>query len=162
MLIQKGIQLKVLLGTDLLPKLGFSLLGNGEPTDLLTGLSYKPEEESDSNVETVVSSARITVRLLHAVKVPGRHGRLVKVRVDNSNNSEGKPMLFSPQQHKEEWAGIVAASCVTVKDSLILTVENHNLYPITLPAGEVMGEMEEVEVMSPGEWHTSDLDVCNV
>ena len=162
MLVQKGTQLKVLLGTDLLPKIGFSFVGNGEPTDLLTGLGYKPEEESDSNVETVVSSVRVTVCLLHAVKVPGRHGRLVKVQVDNINNWEGKPMLFSPQQHKEEWAGIVAASCVTGKDSLILTVENHNLYPITLPAGEVMGEMEEVEVMSPGERHTSNLDVCNV
>ena len=88
---------------------------NGEPTYLLTRLGYKPEEESDSNVETVVSSVRVTVRLLHAVKVPGHHDRLVKVQVYNINNWELKPMLFSLQQHKEEWAGIVAASCVTGK-----------------------------------------------
>ena len=41
------------------------------------------------------------------------------------------------------------ASCVIRTDHLILNVENHNLHPITLPAGVVVGEIEEVEVMLP-------------
>ena len=52
MLIQKGIQLEVLLGTDLLTKLEFSLVqkeDNGDATDLLTGQICKSGEESNQN-----------------------------------------------------------------------------------------------------------------
>jgi len=88
-LVQKGIQLEVLLGTDLITKLGFSRIENSDQTDLLTGLSYKSAEESDQDVgqvpskEVAVSSVRVAVHLLKAVKVPGCHGRMVKVKVDN-------------------------------------------------------------------------------
>ena len=47
MLVQKGIELEVLLGTDLLTKLGFSFIEreqDGDMTDLLSGLNCKPEE----------------------------------------------------------------------------------------------------------------------
>ena len=53
-------------------------------------------------------------------------------------------------------------SCVNGKDKLVLTVENHNLYPITVSAGEVLGVMEEVEIVSPGKWHVSDEEICNI
>ena len=169
MLVQKGIQLEVLLGTDLLTKLGFLLI-NDNAKDLLTGLSYNLGERSDQNTrqdsgqssslkEAEVSSVMVTVHLLHAVKVPGRHGKMVKVQVDNIDNLEGKSMLFSPQQNKEDWSGITMASCVIGTDHLILTVENHNLHPITLPAGAVIGEIEEVEVMSPD---TPSEKVCSI
>ena len=68
---------------------------------MLTKVSYKLEEGSDSNVEAVVSSVRITVSLLHVVKVPGHHGRLVKVQVDNINKWEGKPMLLDPSSTRK-------------------------------------------------------------
>ena len=103
-------------------------------------------------MEATVSSVRVAVHLLKAIRVSGHHSRTVKVQVDSL---EGKPLLFSPQLNKEDWQGIIATSCVTGKDSLVLTLENHNLHPIALAAGEVIGEMEEVEIISPGEWHTS-------
>ena len=86
----------------------------------------------------------------------------MKVQVDNVDSLEGKPLLFSPQLNKEDWQGIIATSCVTGKDSLVLTLESHNLHPIALAAGEVIGEMEEVEITSPGKWHASDGKVCNI
>lgn len=75
---------------------------------------------------------------------------------------EGKPLLFSPQQNKEDRSGVVATSCVTEKDDLTITVENHNLHPVRLSTGEVIGEMKEVEIMPPGNWYTSDGEVCNL
>ena len=138
------------------------MLINDNAKDLLTGLSYNLGERSDQNTrqdggqsssleEAEVSSVMVTVHLLHAVKV--------KVQVDNIDNLEEKSMLFSPQQNKEDWSGITMASCVIGTDHLILTVENHNLHPITLPAGAVIGEIEEVEVMSPD---TLSEKVCNI
>ena len=44
------------------------------------------------------------------------------------------------------------ASCVIGTDHLILTVENHNLHPIILPAGAMIGGIEEIEVMSPDSY----------
>ena len=41
-------------------------------------------------------------------------------------------------------------------------MENHHLHPITLSAGEVLGEIEEVEIVSPGEWHVSDEEIYNI
>ena len=88
----------MLLGTDLLPKLGFSLIENNKATDLLTGLSHKPRETSDTSVgqdskqfllhkEAAVSSVRVTVHLLNTVKVPGSHYRTVEVQTDNTEVS---------------------------------------------------------------------------
>ena len=48
MLVQKGIDIEVLLETDLLTKLGFSLISD-HTKYLLTGLSYNPVERSNQN-----------------------------------------------------------------------------------------------------------------
>ena len=54
-------------------------------------------------------------------------------------------------------------SCVNGKDKLIFTVEkNCNLNPITVSVGEVLGVMEEVEIVPPGKWHVSDEKICNI
>ena len=113
LLVQKGTQLEMFLGTDLRPKLGFSLIENNKATDLVTGLSHKPRETSDTSVaqdskqfslhkEVVVSSVRVTVHLLNTAKVPGCHYRTVEVQIDNTDSLEGKSMLFSPRQDKED------------------------------------------------------------
>ena len=83
----------------------------------------------------MVSNVRVTVHLLNTANIPGHHYRTVEVQIDNTESLEGKFMLFSPQQDKEDWSGILATSfvcCVNGKDKLDLTVENHNLNPITV------------------------------
>ena len=45
---------------------------------------------------------------------------------------------------------------------LILSIKNHNLHPVRVSAGEVIGEMEEVEITPPGKWYTSDGEICNI
>ena len=108
MLVQKGIQLEVLLRTDLFTKFGFSLMQkeyNDDATDLLTGWSCKSGEESNlragqnkQHSTLSESSVRVIVYLLKAVRVPGCHGRTVKVQGDNVDGLKGKPCCLVPSK----------------------------------------------------------------
>ena len=82
-IVQKGVNLEFLLGTDLLACLGFHLTCEGNATDLLgkradvlmNAASSKGQTDSlmpPAEVATV-TNMQVVVRLLESVKLPGHH-----------------------------------------------------------------------------------------
>ena len=148
-LVQKGVSQGVLLGTDVLKKLGFRMLTpdvKGSAKDLLgTGdwqLQSVPQAEKPNPV-TVEQVA--TVHLLQTCRIPARHCRLVPVKAIGSVARE--LMLFYPTEEVMRNSGTTPAVCVTNVEGdgkVILSVENHSLHPVTLKQGEVLGTLEPV------------------
>jgi len=108
--VQKDAPLDLLLGTNLHASLGFLLLEtgrNGRALDLLRNREWEvselstPEQLKDSHKETTPESAiseetpqPVVVRLITAVRLPARHGKLVRAHV--SNFPEDSVALFEP------------------------------------------------------------------
>jgi hypothetical protein len=73
-----------LIGTDLLPHLGFLLVQSDVDVNLLDG------GDCSAAAEAVETEEVGTVCLLQAVKLPGRHSKLVRAKVTGRK----KPCLF--------------------------------------------------------------------
>ena len=95
-LVQKDTPLDLLLGTDLHASLGFLLLEtgtNGRALDMLQNKEWEVSELSTAkqvNKETTPESAfseetppPAVVRLITAVRLPARHGKLVRAHTSN-------------------------------------------------------------------------------
>ena len=76
-LVQKGAPLKLLLGSDLLPLLGFSFLETKADDSTVDHLQPQP---------TSPQTMSATVRLLTATRLPPRHTKIVRARVDGSGH----------------------------------------------------------------------------
>ena len=168
-LIQKGTQLELLLGTDILGKLGFKVLqlsGDGTPHDLLS-MEVRKQEESTFGIlaggqEPPVTDPVATVRVLKATRIPGRHCQMV--RVYTSTDVGMGDWLFNPAElgSEDEWVtGAGATVCVVAPEAagmMVITVENHNHHPIELEEGQLLGSVEPVSVLStPPEVRALDL-----
>lgn len=147
LLVQKGVPQKVLLGTDVLKKLGFRMLtpdSEGGATDLLgTGnWQLQPAPEQVKLPEPVHAEPVTTVRLLQTCRIPARHCRLAPVEV--IGKVEGEMVMFYPAEEVMRNSGAAPTMCVTCvrgDGKTILSVENHSLHPVTLEQGEVLGTL---------------------
>ena len=105
MLIQKGVSQGVLLGTDVLKKLGFHVLipdTEGGTTDLLGTESWHLQPMSQDVRLTKLEQADqgesvATVRLLQMCQIPACHCRLARVKVTSGSKEE---VVFSIQGRK--------------------------------------------------------------
>jgi len=91
--VQKEAPVDLLLGTDTLPKLGITLVqteDTTDPTDLLQPLkrdqATRPPDHSVPSLDPLAQGKEktraqehgdITVKLIHATRLPGRHSKLV-------------------------------------------------------------------------------------
>ena len=153
-LVQKGVSQGILLGTDVLKRLGFHVLipdTKGGTTDLLgTGSWYLQPVSQDvksTKPEKVEQVEQVTtVRLLQTCRIPARHCRLARVGV--TGNPEGDMVMFYPAEEVTKNSGAAPAVCVTrVGDNgkTVLSIENHSLHPVILKQGEVLGTLEPVQ-----------------
>ncbi len=110
--IQKGAPVDLLVGTDVQPQLGFLFLESGQDTiatNLLDGkrwnlseaqtqpVTHQPQEES-LPAEAAREGHNETpgvVRLIQATRLPARHSKLVRARVDY--RKEAPFTLFEPR-----------------------------------------------------------------
>ena len=168
-LVQKGSTIELLLGTDLLTKLGFdlvkreNLLSNFEYTqfekkserkDLSTPSSVRlpPESKTSGHREgklLEVDNHYETVKLLQAVKIPARHSKLVRAQAENSEVNH--PMLF--EEKKGENKNFSMTMCVTEVDKdkkLVVAIENYGLQPVVLEEGFEIGHLEPIQLISEG------------
>ena len=76
-LVQKGAPLKLLLGSDLLPRLGFSFLETKADDSTVDHLQPQP---------TSPQTMSATVWLLTATRLPPRHTKIIRARVDGSGH----------------------------------------------------------------------------
>ena len=133
--VHVGATVDLLLGADLMSSLGFSLQAkgtDGTTHDLLdSSPSHQPEDQESLSKDEEWNP---TVRLIQAVKLPPRHKRLVRARVDNVTIPSSL-LLFEPGDHLLERDGLQAAeAAVAMEDTgqVTLILENHRSEPAML------------------------------
>jgi len=140
-LVQNGVPQNFLFGTDLLGKLGFSVLqpsAESRMVDLLSSRDWKLSAAESSPVEATVSSepdilkevTAATLSLLQSVRIPARHSRLAQVQTTGDISKE--LVMFNPEfgSNNEDLqaSGVLSAMCVTqVSDNnqLVLHIVNY-------------------------------------
>ena len=185
-LIQKGAPVPLLIGTDVLPKLGFLFLRKDQgqtAVDLLGGGSWKiqaqkedakppaarddldtktgrgelaeetAKEEPDAKTRqeelTKEKTEPITVRLLHATRLPPRHARFVKARLSHPAG-EGT-LLFEAGDTRLPHDGLVVEEAATQPDEegcIRVVIQNHNNVPLGLDEGQALGGVQPVQVVT--------------
>ena len=167
--------LELLLGTDLLAKLGFdlvqsnlsgessSLLGNPNPITTQSGItdSASPaEKEAEEAKSDDIKSERegqnmqagnhnLTVRLLRAVRIPAQHSQLAQAKVEKDKDPH--PMLFEAKMRNKEDQNIGVTTCVAEvgeDNKIVVTIENYGLQPVVLEEGYEIGQLEPIELVS--------------
>ena len=175
-LVQKNAPLDLLIGTDVQAQLGFRFLQDGTDgtaVDLLQGKRWKTtpldsgegsegnphslpnslglltglESDSDSPVPTEMGQ-RATVHLISAARLPARHVKLIRAQV---NDFTGKgTAIFEANSELLTQKGIVIEDSATQPDDnqcITLAVHNNSVLPMTLEAGQVLGDLQAVEVV---------------
>ena len=127
------------------------------PVDLLMNevtphVNLLPLQNREGNCEVVHTSAEgvrnaeaestATVCLVHATRVPGRHFKVVRARVDASWGSSSLA-LFEPDNSLDA-EGLSMAVELEAYETLTLLVENESCQPIWLQKGQVLGKLEPV------------------
>ena len=164
--IHEGAPVDLLLGTDVLPLLGFSLrepVAGGPYLDMFSGGALVEEQgsEGDSVKEPVTpqgdfqqtnmdSASDLSpvgiVRLLCPTRLPPRHAKLAAVR------TEGKDQQFL----LEPVESLLAEKGVLVQTGLVqvdkegcsyLLLQNRTAEPIWLEEGQVMGQTQTVQIV---------------
>lgn len=136
--IHVGSSVELLLGTDVLSHLGFSLLAKstgGTTEDLL--MTVVGESPRDGGA---------IVRLLQTVKLPPRHKKVVHARVDDPDTLSPL-LLFEPGDHLLDDERLQAAeAAVTIGDTgqVTLILENHRSEPAMLKEGQILGSVQEL------------------
>ena len=163
--VQKDAPVDLLLGTDVQPALGFSLIqcdGSGTASDLTkeglkwsrlasrtdTLLDPKLDQGSKTNKEAKTKTS-VTVKLLQASRIPSRHRKIIQAKVVGATSI---PLsLFEPLDELTEASGVVLeagtleapqGTCVT------LMIENPGLTPISLKKDTVLGTVDPVELIT--------------
>ena len=172
--VQPNAPMELLLGTDILHKLGFALTQTGSG-DLLkektTGEETAPtaesKEEGGTNTNTPSSpqSEKASVRLIQAARLPAGHSKLVRVGFEGPVVEVGT-YLFEPAVKELGCKGLSMADAVVgIGDSgaVTLAVFNCSTETVLLEEGEVLGELQEAAVVENRDLlHLSDPPVAAV
>ena len=171
--IQKDPPVDLLLGTDFQSYLGLLLVDASnldEMVYLFTGqrcvnvggevqvCDPYPSTPSESKPTECCSESRVTVHLIQATRVPERHARLVRARVESPHRPE--PALFGVYQGSSEEADLLVEEGVVEANSegcIALVVQNWSSSPILLEEGQVLGDLRETQLMSVGDFSETEL-----
>ena len=162
-LVQKHAPLDLLLGTDLQSKLGFFFMeasGEETVTDVLQQQTWKlsPTTSEDDSIEprllfqsesTIEESTRTTVRLISATRLPARHCKHVRARVDDFEDD--RVAMFESLLKDKGVLIETAATQPDIDNCITLTVENHGLEPVCLNGGCVLGSLQPVTILQDAE-----------
>ena len=151
--VQKDAPVDLLLGTDILARLGFSLVqqgGEGDAVNLLKTGDQKKEEPM------------ATVRLLHATRLPARHSRLIRVQAPESQGAD-KMQLFEPETENLGQRGLDMAEGVVGVGwggEMTLVITNYGSAPVHLEEGEVLGKLHVVQMAekTPAAMETAEQE----
>ena len=155
--VQKEAPVRLLIGTDLQAQLGFLFLQmDSEQADSAKDLLQ--EKAWVSNVPLVeIGPAESpplpapVVHLIQAARLPVRHVKLVRARVDMERQDTST--LFEPAENLLEKRGLVMDSSPTKPDTdqcVILVIHNPSCEPVRLKKGQVLGKLQEAKVLPVG------------
>ena len=126
-MVQDAAPQPLLLGTDVLEKLGFGLVHSGE--------------KKVSNV----NHGTFAVRLLQANQLPPRHAKLLRPVVEQAGDIG--PVVVESPSYDEELEGLYVESAVvepTIEGFVNLVVHNEGLAPMYLEEKQLLAEAEPV------------------
>lgn len=167
--VQPEASVDLLLGTDLMPSLGFTLMSIESGTvgkDLFRGcqsIKLEPatssEQEDPTKVvappeDTTPPSTPITVRLITPVRIPPRHSQLVKAEMCGPQDIPvGKDMLLEPNLSFVNSSGIQVDPAMITRDPdncIVLAIHNLEHNTVKVQPGETLGQLSEVhEIKDP-------------
>lgn len=146
--VQKGAPAKLLIGTYLLPKLGFLFLrtelGDGD-VDFLGGQRRPREREEGwstlmpSEMENGMAG---TVCLLQAVRLSGRHSKLVRARVSGMKRHSLLYFELNVELDEREVKMPKAAVEMDEGGCVMVMMENHGWGPVEVDRGQVIGQVQ--------------------
>ena len=150
--VQVAAPVPLLIGTDVLPQLGFQFLqkDHHECQDLLQSDSdpsgpEPPTKQHSEGGTGVLAEQDATVRLLQATRLPPRHAKLVRVHASCSHVPSTS--LFSPDPVVRRDESLQIQESVVEPDGenhFVILVENHTCTPVTLNGGDALGTLHEV------------------
>lgn len=150
--VQNGAPVDLLIGTDLQPHLGFLFLesrqkGASAGTDLLSGKAWKlsvpepqphtPQLREATDPVSTLHEEPLVLRLVHATRLPARHAKLVRARMDGLLEDKSF-ILFEPSTKMRGARGLQMEDGAAELDEngfLTLAVLNYNLEPVCLEEG---------------------------
>lgn len=121
MQVRGGAPVDLLLGTDLLPHLGFSMVAknpDGFPRDLLQKPTHSPTTEE----HTLTNHAPV-VRLIQPTKLPPLHQKMVRAKVHTLVEEKGM-MLFEPKVNRDGVQVAEAAIELSEEQEVTLILQN--------------------------------------
>ena len=153
----------LLLGTDTLPKLGITLVQTDDTTDstdLLQpskrDLATLPPDHNGPSPDPLVQGKEetraqehgvITVKLIHATRLPGRHSKLVRVN-HGMTEAPSQTCIFEPELQNLQQKGLsMADALVEPGDRMTLLITNRGAEPVQLEVGEVVGRLQPARVV---------------
>ena len=154
--VQKGAPVNLLLKTDTLSLLGFSLT---EKTDSATGTEDILHTEAATLQPTSTETAE--VKLIRPAHLPAGHTKLLRVKTSSPSMS-GKTCLFEPVAQPWGYRGLSVPDVVVEVDDTgetTLMVANTHVEPVLLGEGDVIGSLQLCEVVQPDS-HQDIPEVC--
>lgn len=142
--MQKGAPGDLLLGTDMLPHLGFSLIEEQEPTKTY----ILGDDATTPDPETVTA----VVRQIQLAGLPAGHSKVVCVEVTDSRVT-GRTCLFEPAVQKLQDRGLTMADAlvrVGRENQATVVVANTSVEPVLLEEGAVMGNLQLCSLVPAG------------
>ena len=156
--VQKGAPVELLMGTDLQPQLGFLYFEPRQEniaTDLFSSKlwdiseahslpgPHQPQETTRPPAEPPM------VCLIKATRLPARHVKLVRARIDCP--WEKSFSLFESAKESLEQEGLQMEDGVAEPDEsgiVTLAVQNHSPEPVCLKKGQVLGKLQQAALLS--------------
>ena len=153
--VQQGAPVNLLLGTDTLAKLGFTLTEQQDPAkDVLpAGATTSSRQQHDQHeasippdgVPTLTTSA--VVRLIRPARVPAGHSKVVRVEVTDQDLA-GETCLIEPflQHHREDISVPDTLVGVDERSEAAVVIANTGCAPVLLREGRIIGNIQSCDV----------------
>ena len=153
--VQQGAPVYLLLGTDTLAKLGFTLTEQQDPAkDVLpAGATTSSRQQHDQHeasippdgVPTLTTSA--VVRLIRPARVPAGHSKVVRVEVTDQDLA-GETCLIEPflQHHREDISVPDTLVGVNERSEAAVVIANTGCAPVLLREGRIIGNIQSCDV----------------
>ena len=154
-LVQNKAPVEVLLGTDLLPKLGFALMEHNpdQPAiDLMNNSlgrihNGEPSLDLENPTPDGETEPAAIVRLLHAVRVPAGHKKIVKASIEGLRCRTHR--LFEPTHCFADQRSLTMAEALVEPDednTITLILENADTVLAPLEEGQILGTVAMVDL----------------
>ena len=156
-LLQKNPPHDLLIGTDLLPLLGFQLIQKTVNSKIAVDMfSHKEcnvgeakEKVGEPPKQDLVNSS-LEVKLISAVRVPAQHEKLIKAKVCKKS-LDRKVAVFEMDSNFAKDSGVTIDEALVKPSSdndITLVLRNSGFHPVCLEEGRVLGTLQEATLLS--------------